>query len=373
MIAAGLIAASVFLCVSLFANLRFGVSLGTAFLDKSIYGAASVAADLMKASLPLLVVALWCLRRRLWAGVAALLWVATVGFSLAAAIGFAASTRGEMIATNMTVIESREGWRAKIERTEKLLGELGDYRPAGVVQAEIDTLLRTPGADDCTIINGPVTREICPRVDLLRQELAASKEAATLEGKLAADRKQFAGVPVTAAVVDPQSATLARVTGLTEAEIRDGLTLLIALLIEAGSALGFSIVAFAARHTPAAPSIAPVSDPIAETRPPVSANVSILRPPAIKPDAVSRWYLDRLDIITSGKIKADDAFRDFQAWCLETGVASCTQAMFGRTMTAVHEKMGGQKIKKRDATYYVGVALQERPARTGQRKKITAS
>jgi hypothetical protein len=35
--------------------------------------------------------------------------------------------------------------------------------------------------------------------------------------------------------------------------------------------------------------------------------------------------------------------------------------------------MGGQKVKKRDATYYVGVALQERTARTGQRKMITAS
>ena len=370
MITAGLLAASVFLCVSLFANLRFGMSLGTALLDKSIYGAASVAADLMKAALPLLVVALWCLRRRLWAGVAAALWFATVGFSLAAAIGFAASTRGEMIATNKTVIESREGWRAKIERTEKLLAELGDYRPASVVQAEIDTLLRTPGADDCTVINGPVTRDICPTVDRLRQELAASQEAAALEGRLAVDREQIAGVPITAAVVDPQSAAMARVTGLAEAEIRDSLTLLMALLIEAGSALGFSIVAFATRRPPAAPSPAPVSDPIAESAPPAPA--SILHPPATKPDAVSRWYLDRLDIISSGRIKADDAFRDFQAWCLETGVASCTQAMFGRTMTAVHEKMGGQKVKKRDATYYVGVALQERPARAGQRKAMNA-
>jgi hypothetical protein len=47
--------------------------------------------------------------------------------------------------------------------------------------------------------------------------------------------------------------------------------------------------------------------------------------------------------------------------------------MFGRLLTGIVESMGGRKTKINGRAYYEGVALQERPARTGQRKMITAS
>jgi ATP-dependent DNA helicase RecQ len=65
-------------------------------------------------------------------------------------------------ATFITSDDSREAWNARIERTEQQLGRLGIPRAEGIIQAEIDALLRTPGADGCTLINGPVTEKICP-------------------------------------------------------------------------------------------------------------------------------------------------------------------------------------------------------------------
>ena len=51
-------AAAAFCAVSLAANLRYGLSLGTESLDKGIYAAASVAADVFKIGLPLHLLAL---------------------------------------------------------------------------------------------------------------------------------------------------------------------------------------------------------------------------------------------------------------------------------------------------------------------------
>lgn len=122
---------------------------------------------------------------------------------------------------NKLVVDNRKAWEAKIERTAQQLNQLGVPRSAGVIQAEIDALRRKPGADDCKIINGPVTNEVCPKVDALRQELAVSQRAAEPETDLVVDRKRLQAVPVAASVVDPQSATLSRLTALGEAKIPD--------------------------------------------------------------------------------------------------------------------------------------------------------
>ena len=64
------------------------------------------------------------------------------------------------------VVGDRKAWEARIERTAQQLNQLGVPRSAGVIQAEIDALLRTPGADDCTVIDGPVTSKVCPLVEI---------------------------------------------------------------------------------------------------------------------------------------------------------------------------------------------------------------
>jgi N-acetylneuraminic acid mutarotase len=204
MLAAGLIAASGFALVSIAANLRFGISLATTTFDRIVYGTLSIAVDLIKITLPLAVALLWRNGERIFAVLGAIFWTGAVAFSICAAIGFAASTRNHMLGAGQQEIDKRQAWRAKIVRLEGSLDRLGPYRPATVVQADIDSLLRTPGIDDCRVINGPITREACPKVDQLKRELLASKEAARLEADLVADREALSDLPSLGIAADPQ-------------------------------------------------------------------------------------------------------------------------------------------------------------------------
>jgi hypothetical protein len=68
MLAAGFLAAGLFVLVSMAANLKFGLSLATTPFDRIIYGALSLAADLMKVALPLVAILLW--RKTWWSTIA---------------------------------------------------------------------------------------------------------------------------------------------------------------------------------------------------------------------------------------------------------------------------------------------------------------
>ncbi len=252
-LAAGLLAAGLFVLVSIAANLKFALSLAATPFDRIIYGTLSLAADLMKVALPLVVLTLWRNGHRMFSVLAALFCAGVISYSLAAAIGFAASTRGETVMAKKLVVDNRKAWEARIERTAQQLDQLSLPRPAGVIQVEIDALLRKPGADGCKAINGPVTNEICPKVDTLRKELAASQRAAELETALVEDGEKLQTAPVAALVADPQSATLSRLTALGETEICDIIAMLVAILVETGSAFGFTFVALASRSVSAAP------------------------------------------------------------------------------------------------------------------------
>jgi hypothetical protein len=104
--------------------------------------------------------------------------------------------------------------------------------------------------------------------------------------------------------------------------------------------------------------------------PKIRTPVSLPETPA---DTVARWTLARLDVLHEGRIQAECAYNDFKRWCADERIEACTVQMFGRRFTKIIEGMGGRKVKVNGRAYYQGVALQERPARTVQRKKIAVS
>ncbi|MGF1622225.1 MAG: hypothetical protein ACFCUR_16615 [Rhodomicrobiaceae bacterium] len=198
-------------------------------------------------------------------------------------------------------------------------------------------------------------------MDRLRRELATSKEAAWLEANLEADRQAFSAVPETASVADPQSTALKQLTGADEDGVRSAIAMLIAFLVEFGSALGFALIILAFRRstpeqlgTSAADQYPPKSCEGPRPRDRMPSKLQIAKTPD---DLVARWALDRLDIVGSGSIQADDAFQDFRKWCLTHDLRSLTPQMFGRRFTKVHAAMGGQKIRRRGRAYYVGATL----------------
>jgi hypothetical protein len=295
----------------------------------------------------------------------AVFWIGAVAFSICAAIGFAASTRSHTVAAGENLIEARNAWEAKITRVEGRLDLLGVHRPPNIIQAEMDSLLRKPGTDGCKEINGPITQIICPKVDRLRRELAALQETARLEADLVADRRALSEMPVTASVADPQSAALNRLTGVAEEAVRNAIGALIALLVELGSALGFSIIILASRGSGSALQALDAEEldrpspvPAEVTKQPRGTFIGLAETPK---DLVTRWAFARLDVISSGMIQAEHAYEDFCNWCSAHKVQPLTPQMFGCRFTAVHASMGGRKLKRRGRAYYSGVTLQGPP------------
>jgi hypothetical protein len=102
----------------------------------------------------------------------------------------------------------------------------------------------------CTDITVEMSRAACAEVLRLRQELATAEAAARLESKVVAARVQLATGSVAGADADPQANVLATLIGFDQTHLRAGIAFLMALILEAGSALGFAIVATATKGFP---------------------------------------------------------------------------------------------------------------------------
>ena len=105
----GVLAAGVLLAVSAAMNWRFGFSLGRTEFDGQIYGAASAAADCMKALVPFFFFA--AIRNRMWsqAAASALVWVVVTAYSLTSALGHAALNRFDTAGQRAATVDSLQG------------------------------------------------------------------------------------------------------------------------------------------------------------------------------------------------------------------------------------------------------------------------
>ena len=366
---AGYAAAIAFCVVSLGANFRYGISLGDEPFDKSLYAAASVAADAFKIMLPLVMMQLWA-RRHLVLSLASLaLWLGCVGWSLSSAVGFALASRSEAVAERAATAQTRNGWEATVERAETQLSTLGRHRPVAVIRAELKGATTSPlvwqRTKECTEATLAESRALCGPVLGLRQELAAAEAAERLEGHLVAGREQLAALPVAGLTADPQASELARLAGLDEGTVRTVLALLLALLIEAGSALGFMLLGLANVTHPAAPK--EVARPA--QAPPTRRRAGPPRPTTCD-GAIKRWGVTRLDVDPGVEIPARAAYDDFCRWARTQRIEPCSETRFGTEFTFRVGDLGGRKVKRRDRAYYVGVALKE--AQTAALIKVAA-
>ena len=168
----GYAAAAAFCAVSIFANLRYGLSLGKSPIDKTTYAVASVAADIFKIAVPLMALNLWERRRRSLGLIALMLWVGCVMWSLTSALGFALSTRDETVADRRAEASTRHGWEATVERAEAKLDTLGRHRPIGVIKADMAaTAVATQiwrRSRQCTDLAREESRAACAPVLALR-------------------------------------------------------------------------------------------------------------------------------------------------------------------------------------------------------------
>src|SRR3990170_94761 len=166
----GVLAAGVLLAVSAAMNWRFGVSLGRTELDGQIYGAASAAADCLKALVPFFFFA--AIRNRMWsqAIASAVVGVVVTAYALTSALGHAALNRLDTAGQRTVEAQSYQDLRGDLKRAEDQLSWIPQHRPAATVQGAIDGVKNqrqwefTSGCKDVT---GKQGRDFCQKYHAL--------------------------------------------------------------------------------------------------------------------------------------------------------------------------------------------------------------
>ncbi len=175
-----------FLIVSAVANFLFAFSLGRTFYLALLYGSVGVLATLANAVVPLRMLQAWDARRFSVLVAGGVLLPLCITFSLASAMGFAASMRDRGTADQAALS--------------------ANYKTTLAQLRDAEAKIRTPQNER--------------RIDALRNDIKSYRE----KGAMRSD--------------DPQSAAL-EILGITDG--RYWLTLLFALLVEVGAALGVFI------------------------------------------------------------------------------------------------------------------------------------
>lgn len=402
----GVLAAGVLLAVSCAMNYRFGFSLGRTELDGQIYGAASVAADCMKALIPFFFFA--ALKNRMWSQAAASLVVGVVvtAYSLTSALGHAALNRLDTTGQRSVGAQAYKDLRGDLKRAQDQLSWIPQFRPAAAVQGEIDGLKSQrwwAWTESCTKMDGKQARDFCQKYHAMSAELASGQQAAALEARIAEIQGKLETTDALTVMgeADPQAAVLAKLSGLSIDQVQMAMTIFVALLLEIGSGLGM-YVAFSQwrlydRQAPAAPKVM-VSEQIAEA--PVAAKelatsntaaaavaapmaVTIKKPrfgandnrslPAtptklLVPETdVQRFYKENVDSQDGHTVSATALYESYCVWCEERQKEPLALPTFGREIA----EFGIQKVKKKDGVRYVGIALKA-DLELEEDKKLTA-
>jgi hypothetical protein len=356
-------------------NWRFGFSLGRTELDGQIYGAASAAADCLKALIPFFFFA--AVRNRMWsqAAAAALVGVVVTAYSLTSALGHAALNRFDTTGHRAVEAQSYKDLRGDLKRAQDQLSWIPQFRPVATVQGEIDGLKSQrpwTSTNGCTEITGNKGREYCQKYHALAAELASAEQAGALEARVAEIQGKLGQVNTMTvmAEADPQATVLANLSGLRVEQVQMAMTIFIALLLEVGSTFGM-FVAFSQwrlhdREAPAAPKMATVQSTAAAAvaareavtvkKPRLGANDNRTLPPnkLLVPETdVQRFYKENVESQDGHTVSATALYEAYCVWCEEREKEPLALPTFGREIA----EFGIQKVKKKDGVRYVGIAL----------------
>lgn len=233
-------AALIFITLSATMNAMFLSSLGRTSLEESLLAMLSLAADVAKATLPIVLVRSLTLRAFGQATGAALMLVVVILLSLASGIGFAAMTRGAATAARDVERLARLAKEQELRDVEAQLALM----PVGLPVSVLDAQLAQATADrrwnqskSCSEMTSNAVRQFCAG----HLAMSASRSTATARDRLATLRaalldKLSASAPAHAEK-DPQAAAIADVFGLDATRLRRLLSIFLAVTLELGSAI----------------------------------------------------------------------------------------------------------------------------------------
>lgn len=278
-----LVAAVVFIAISASMNALFLSSFGRSVIETSLLAGVSIAGDVVKAVLP--VVLLRAVLHRLWgqAALSAIMLAVVVAMSLASGLGFAALTRSGSAVSHQGRDAALHARTADLTEVDVKLSALPAARPRALIEADLATAQLDRAwkqSKACSEVAGPVTRDFCTRVIALRSELATTGQRDALETERRSIRAAIATLRAGGAgsEADPQAAALADLFGTDRVSARALMTSALAIVLELGSLVLILLAAGPA---------------LREEKPPIS-EPERKRVPITVPASADRTYWHRL-------------------------------------------------------------------------------
>lgn len=233
-------AAALFIALSATMNALFLSSLGRTATEASILASLSVAADMTKAVLPVVVVRAIVLRAWGQLAGASLMLGIVIALSLASGIGFAALTRGAATAARQADADMRSSTQLQLRDLDARLEQLPHGRTVGVLDIELARVMldrRWTSSNFCAVGAGATVRQFCDEVLRLKSERAAAHDRSALMTEQSALWARLASMSSSAGDSDPQASAVADVLGIDTSRLRRGLSVALAVTIELGSVI----------------------------------------------------------------------------------------------------------------------------------------
>lgn len=291
---AAIVSAVMFITASAAVNASFLAALGRTTLEACVLLSISLAADLAKLALPVLLVREAGRGSTFRVTLGGLLMVLVVVLSLASGAGFAAATRAGVAARSAAGADALAMLTRQISDLEARLSLLPPAPEPAVIEARIASRQTDPRwrlSQSCTQPPQPV-RGWCQKVGGLDVELAAVKTRAALDGELRALNEKAIELRARGhgAEADPQAGAIASLIGVAPQTVRAVFAMFVACALEIGSIA--LVVLVLPHHAPA---------PAARTAAPAPP----LTPAHVPPQADrSHWLRQRTRLAAAGTLEA---------------------------------------------------------------------
>lgn len=232
--------AVVFIVASATINSLFLSSLGRSELESGLFVVVSIASDVAKAVLPVIMARAVATRAWVHAAVTGVFLTVTIALSLASGIGFASTTRGSVTALRDAQAQRLARAETDLAGIDRRMATLTSVRSAAVIEEAIKAQLidrRWKASEQCADPSWASARKFCAELFRLRGELAAAKEVAKLDTQRQALRAEIETLRGhgAGAASDPQADAVAELLGIAPRTVRLGLMIVIAVVLELGS------------------------------------------------------------------------------------------------------------------------------------------
>ena len=356
------LAALVLISVSGAMNFLFMQGMGKDETESLVLGAASVAIDIFKAILPILI--WWSYRESRFGFMttAVVMFAIFTAFSLTSAIGFSATNRGYVSGIREGANAQLAAVAADIEAETAKLQALAKHRPAPILEQQINRV-RTDRlwsrTRQCTDATRKRSRAFCDGYFSLKSELETAVLAARIELRLKELKRSETRLKKSGAGTDtdPQVTVLARLSGNDESSVRTALIIFIAALLEFGSGLGLWMATghseIFRRRVSARQLKTAHHDPImsAETIHAAAIEAVPIQSLPAASDAderqnqiidIENYLIERIRPADEGRLTMDDLFADYQSWMAVLRKSEATQDLFETVVEKVMAEVGVQ-------------------------------